>query len=119
MVVGVVRGPDADLYTVVIMESGVPVPLIITAFAAPMVVLLVVWVWARRAVVRRIQGVGARLGEDQGLVVEGRGGLERAMGQLERSAEQAQLRIDSARADRNRLSGAFAELADGVIVVDE
>jgi two-component system sensor histidine kinase SenX3 len=101
------------------MESGVPVPLIVTAFAAPMVILLLVWVRARRAVVRRVQGVGARFGDEQGMAMEGRGGLERAMSQLERLAERSQLHIDAARADRNRLSGVFAELADGVMVVDE
>jgi two-component system sensor histidine kinase SenX3 len=101
------------------MESGVPVPVIITAFAAPLVVLLLLVVRARRAVVRRVQSVGARLADEQAMAMEGRGGLEQAMSQLERSAERAQLRIDSTRADRNRLSGAFAELADGVMVVDE
>ncbi|MGH9002448.1 MAG: sensor histidine kinase [Acidimicrobiia bacterium] len=94
-------------------------PVIAVAFAAPLLVLLLVSVWARRGAVRRIQGIGARLAEEQAMAVEGRGSLEQAMTQLERSAERAQLGLDSARADRNRLSGAFAELADGVMVVDE
>jgi two-component system sensor histidine kinase SenX3 len=111
--------PDADLYTVVIMESGVSMPVIVTAFAAPVLVLLLLGVRFRRGVVRRVQGVGARLADEQAMAVEGGGSLEEAMGQLERAAERAQLRIDAARADRNRLSGAFAELADGVMVVDE
>jgi two-component system, OmpR family, sensor histidine kinase SenX3 len=101
------------------MDSGVPVPVIISAFAVPVVVLLLLWLRARRAVVRRVQSVGARLADEQSMAVEGKGGLERAMSHLERSAERAQLRIDSARDDHNRLSGAFAELADGVMVVDE
>jgi two-component system, OmpR family, sensor histidine kinase SenX3 len=101
------------------METGVPVPVIVTAFAAPVVILLLLWVRVRRTMVRRIEGVGARFSDEQALVVEGRGSLEQALGQLERSAERAQLRIDAAQADRNRLSGVFAELADGVMVVDE
>src|SRR5688500_17958656 len=100
------------------MESGIPVPVIVAAFAAPVVVLLLLWVRARRALVRRVEGIGARLADEQAMSVEGRGGLEQAMTGLERSAERAQLRIDAARSDRNRLSGAFAELADGVMVVD-
>ncbi len=94
-------------------------PVIVTAFAAPVLILLLLGVRFRRGVVRRVQGVGARLADDQAMAVEGGGTLEQAMGQLEQAAERAQLRIDAARAQRNRLSGAFAELADGVMVVDE
>ena len=94
-------------------------PLIISAGAAAILLLVViVGAWRRRGLVRRLQAVIARLA-DVPSDIEGRGGLEKAMGRLERSAEQAQLRVDTASADRNRLAGAFAELAVGVVVVND
>jgi two-component system sensor histidine kinase SenX3 len=51
--------------------------------------------------------------------MEGRGGLERALGRLERAAERDQLGLDSVTSARNRLSAAYSELDEGVVVVDE
>lgn len=100
------------------MDLGAPLPVIISAVVAPLLLLLALWIRARRALVRRLEVVGARLA-DQVTAVEGRGGLERALTALERAAERAQLRIDGAQSDRNRLAGAFAELADGIVVVND
>ncbi len=93
-------------------------PLVISAAAAPILLLLVIWLRTRRSLVRRLQTVAARL-DDQALAMEGRGGLERALGRLDRAAERAQLNIDDTGAARSRLTGAFTELADGVVVVDD
>lgn len=100
------------------MDTGAQMPLIISAGAAAFLLLVVLVVWRRRGLVRRLQTVGARLA-DEPVEMEGRGGLEKVMGRLERSAEKAQLRVDAATADRNRLAGAFAGIAEGVVVVDD
>ena len=100
------------------MNLGDPVPVILAVAAVILSVAVALGVRVRRSLVRRIQTVGARLA-DQPQGLEGRGGMERALNGLERTAERAQLRIDESRAQRNRLVGAFAELNDGVIVVDE
>ena len=93
-------------------------PLIISAVVAAILFCAVLWVWRRRALVRRLQTVAARLA-DQPVAMEGRGGAEKALERLERSAERSQLRTDATRADRNRLTGALAELTDGIVVVDD
>jgi two-component system sensor histidine kinase SenX3 len=100
------------------MNLGDPVPVILSVGAVVLLLAVALGVRIRRSLVRRIQTVGARLA-DQPQSLEGRGGMERALNGLERAAERAQLRIDESRAQRNRLVGAFAELNDGVIVVDE
>ncbi|MGH9022326.1 MAG: sensor histidine kinase [Acidimicrobiia bacterium] len=96
---------------------GGPMPVLISA-AAVSILFLGLWFWSRRTVVRRLGSVAARL-DDAAMGVDGRGGLEAAVHRLERAAEHSQSRIGEARADRNRLSGAMAELADGVVVVDD
>ena len=93
-------------------------PLMISAVAGSILLLLALWVRARRSLVRRVHTVGARLDGD-GSGMEGRGGLERALGRLERAAERGQLRLDEVSSDRSRLAAAFSELDDGVVVVDE
>jgi two-component system sensor histidine kinase SenX3 len=93
-------------------------PLMISAVAGSILLLLALWVRARRSLVRRVHTVGARLDGD-GSGMEGRGGLERALGRLERAAERGQLRLDEVCSDKSRLSAAFSELDDGVIVVDD
>jgi two-component system sensor histidine kinase SenX3 len=106
-----------DLYTGLHMDVGSLMPYL-SAGAVVILVLVALGLRTRRAVVRRLQTIGARMA-DQPQSMEGRGGMQPALLALERATERAQLRIDDARADRNRLSGAFGELADGVIVVDE
>jgi two-component system sensor histidine kinase SenX3 len=96
---------------------GAAMPLII-ATGVIVLVLGAAWMRSRRSLVRRLESVGARL-DDRTVPVDGRGGFERTIDGLERAAERFHLRIDEARADRNRLSGAMAELADGVVVVDD
>jgi two-component system, OmpR family, sensor histidine kinase SenX3 len=93
-------------------------PLMISAVAGSVLLLLVVWVRARRRLVRRVLAVGARLDGD-GTGMEGRGGLERALARMERAAERDQLGLDSLTSARNRLSAAYSELDEGVVVVDE
>jgi two-component system sensor histidine kinase SenX3 len=93
-------------------------PLMISAVAGSILLLLALWVRARRSLVRRVHTLGARLDGD-GSGMEGRGGLERALDRLERAAERGQLRLDEVCSDRSRLSAAFSELDDGVIVVDD
>ncbi len=100
------------------MNLGDPVPVILAVVAVVLLAAVALGVRLRRSLVRRIQTVGARLA-DQPQGLEGRGGMERALNGLERAAERTQLRIDESRAQRNRLVGAFAELNDGIIVVDE
>jgi two-component system, OmpR family, sensor histidine kinase SenX3 len=99
------------------MDAGALIALIVGAVVVVLVAIGVRLRW-RRVLVRRIQTIGARLA-DQPQGMEGEGGMERALVGLERAVEGAQIRIDEARADRNRLSDAFGELADGVIVVNE
>jgi two-component system, OmpR family, sensor histidine kinase SenX3 len=77
-----------------------------------------VWLWSRRSVVRRLDVIGSRL-EGGSMGVDGGGRVDTALHRIDRAVERAQLRIGEAQADRSRLSGAMAELADGVIVVDD
>jgi signal transduction histidine kinase len=94
-------------------------PLMISAVAGSVLLLLLALrVRARRSLVRRIHAVSARLDGD-GSGMEGRGGLERVLDRLERAAERGQLRLDEISSDRSRLSAAFSELDDGVVVVDD
>jgi two-component system, OmpR family, sensor histidine kinase SenX3 len=94
-------------------------PLMISAVAGSVLLLfLALRVRARRSLVRRIQAVSARLDGD-GSGMEGRGGLERALDRLEGSAERGQLRLDELSSERSRLSAAFSELDEGVVVVDD
>src|SRR5437867_655425 len=99
------------------MDMSMLMP-VISAAAGVILLVAALGLRGRRALVRRIQTIAARLA-DQPQSMEGRGGMQPALLALERSTERAQLRIDEARADHNRLSGAFAEMADGLIVVDD
>src|SRR5438093_4335044 len=100
------------------MDLGVPVPVIISAGAAVILLLAGLWLRSRRALVRRLLTVAARM-DDQAVSMDGRGGREAALDRLERAAEGAQLRVDEARADTSRLSTTFGHMADGVVVVDQ
>jgi two-component system, OmpR family, sensor histidine kinase SenX3 len=100
------------------MDVGSNVPVIIAAGLALLLLGVGLWIRARRAVVRRILTVAARL-EDQPISMDGRGGKEPALERLERSAEGAQLRVDGAKGDSVRLSASFNHMADGIVVVDQ
>jgi two-component system sensor histidine kinase SenX3 len=86
--------------------------------AVAVILLLGVWLWSRRNLVRRLGVIGSRL-EGGSIGLEGGLHVEAALSRVDRAVERAQVRIDEAQADRNRLSGAMAELADGVIVIDD
>ena len=92
-------------------------PVVISA-AVAVLLLVGVWLWSRRSLVRRLEVIGSRL-EGGSIGVDGGVRVDTAMHRIDRAVEQAQVRIGEAQADRNRLSGAMAELADGVIVVDD
>ncbi|MFN2507071.1 MAG: sensor histidine kinase [Acidimicrobiales bacterium] len=84
-------------------------------------VLIVVVVWAiraRRGTVRRVMSLAARMGEE-GLELEGRGGLERILSQLERTAGVAMAKVEDGRQAQDRLQLALAAVAEGVVVCDE
>src|ERR671925_590372 len=100
------------------MDVGSNLPLILGAGAAFLLLAAALWIRARRALVRRILTVAARL-EDQPVSMDGRGGKEAALDRLERSAERAQLRVDDAKGDSVRLSASFNHMADGIVVVDQ
>src|SRR5688500_494506 len=100
------------------MDVGSNVPVIIAAGLALLLLGVGLWIRARRALVRRILTVAARL-EDQPISMDGRGGKESALERLERSAEGAQLRVDGAKGDSVRLSASFNHMADGIVVVDQ
>jgi two-component system sensor histidine kinase SenX3 len=84
-------------------------------------VLLVVLVWARksrRATIRRVVALNARMGEE-GLELDGRGGLERTMSRLERAVESAMGKIGDATQAEDRMELALAIVPEGVVVCDE
>jgi two-component system sensor histidine kinase SenX3 len=85
------------------------------------VLLLVVLVWARRsrkATIRRVVALSARMGEE-GLELDGRGGLERTMSRLERAVESAMGKIGDATQAEDRMELALAIVPEGVVVCDE
>ncbi len=88
------------------------------AVAAALLVVLLVMARARRANVRRVVALSARLGEG-GLELEGRGSLERTLARLERAAETAMARFDEAKQAHERLQLALASVPQGVVVCDE
>jgi two-component system, OmpR family, sensor histidine kinase SenX3 len=100
------------------MDVGSNLPVIISAGVALLLLAVGLWIRARRALVRRILTVAARL-DDRPVSMDGRGGKESALDRLERSAEQAQLRVDDAKGDSLRLSASFNHMADGIVVVDQ
>jgi two-component system, OmpR family, sensor histidine kinase SenX3 len=92
---------------------------VIVGAAAGVVVLaglLVRWL-ARRALVRRIDAVGARLGH--GHLGSGRRGLEAALDRLEQAAGLAVADVGRAADEVERLRRALGTLAQGVVVCDE
>src|SRR2546423_721245 len=100
------------------MDVGSILPLIISAGVVVLLLAGVLWLRARRALVRRIVAVAARLDEHP-VAMDGRGGREAALDRLERGAERAQLRVDESKGDAIRLSASFNHLPDGVVVVDQ
>jgi two-component system sensor histidine kinase SenX3 len=88
------------------------------AVAAVLVVVLLWVARARRASVRRVVALTARLGEE-GLELSGRGGMDRTLSQLERAAGTAMARFDEARQAHDRLQLALASVPEGVVVCDE
>src|SRR5437870_8160826 len=100
------------------MDLGSNLPVIISAGVAVLLLAGGLGLRARRSLVRRIQAVAARL-DDQAVSMDGRGGKEAALDRLERGAERAQLRVDEANGDTNRLSASFNHMPDGVVVVDQ
>ena len=100
------------------MDMGSNVPVVIGAGVVALAVVGVVWMRARRSLVRRILSIAARL-DDHAVSVDGRGGREAALDRLERSAERAQLRVDEAHGSSVRLSASFNHMTDGVVVVDQ
>src|SRR5438067_3863910 len=100
------------------MDVGSILPLIISAGVVVLLLAGVLWLRARRALVRRIVAVAARLDEHP-VAMDGWGGREAALDRLERGAERAQLRVDESKGDAIRLSASFNHLPDGVVVVDQ
>src|SRR3954447_14082732 len=100
------------------MDLGSDMPLIISAAVAVLLLAGGIGLRARRALVRRLLTVAARL-DDEAASMDGRGGKEAALDRLERAAERAQLRVDEANGDSTRLSASFNHLPDGVVVVDQ
>ncbi len=99
------------------MELG---PAEIVAGAATLVLVVVLfWTWrARRSTVRRVVALSARMGEE-GLELEGRGGLERTLSLLERGVGVAMARVEDAQQARDRMRLALANVPEGVVVSDE
>ena len=73
---------------------------------------------SRRAVVRRVMALSARMG-DQNLELEGRGGLERTMSALERATGAAMSGLAEARQAQDRMRLALGAVPEGVVVCDE
>ena len=91
------------------------------AAAAAVLLLVVVLFWtrrARRSVVRRIVALSARMGED-GLELEGRGGMERTLSRLERGVGVAMARVEDAQQAQDRMRLALSIVPEGVVVCDE
>ena len=84
--------------------------------AAAVLAALVAVLLARRALARRLASVSARLGGGGSL--EG-GGLEEAIGVLERAADEITSRVSEADAAAERLVASLGVVGDGVVVADE
>ena len=88
---------------------------------AAILLLLVAMVLARRgrrATVRRVVALSTRMG-DEGLELEGRGGLERSLARLERTAGTAMAKVGDAKQAHDRMRLALALVPEGVVVCDE
>ena len=91
------------------------------ALAAVGLLLLVVLVWTarkRRGTNRRLMALAARMSEE-GLELEGKGGLEKTLSQLERATSTAMGRVADAHQAEQRLGLVLAEVSEGVVVCDE
>jgi two-component system sensor histidine kinase SenX3 len=95
-------------------------PALIAAVAAGLLLLVVLWRSrrSRKATVRRIVALSARLGEED-LALDGRGGLERTFSQLERMASTAMSKVADAKQAEERMRLALANVPEGVVVCDE
>jgi two-component system sensor histidine kinase SenX3 len=89
----------------------------VVAVVLLLVVLLLAW-RSRRAVVRRVLALTARMG-DQNLELEGRGGLERTMSALERATGSAMSGVAEAKQAEDRMRLALDAIPEGVVVGDE
>jgi two-component system, OmpR family, sensor histidine kinase SenX3 len=97
-----------------------PGPAEIAAGAAAFL-LIVALLWARRSrrsTVRRAVALTARMG-DEGLELEGRGGLERTLSRLERAAGVAVARVEDSQQAQDRMRLALSIVPQGVVVCDE
>src|SRR5688500_15031276 len=102
----------------VAVDLGSNVPVIVSVAAAVLLLGVGLWLRARRALIRRVLAVAARL-DDGAASLDGRGGREAALDRLERSAEGAQLRVDDAKGNSLRLSASLNHMSDGIVVVDQ
>jgi two-component system, OmpR family, sensor histidine kinase SenX3 len=89
---------------------------VIAAVAFVVVLLLSTLLW-RRAVVRRLMSVAARLDGEAHLVRTR--GTERVLQRLERSAERAAEHVDAAGVSTERLFQALSSVHQGVVICDE
>jgi two-component system sensor histidine kinase SenX3 len=88
------------------------------AGVAVAVVLLLAWWRSRRAVVRRLELVLARL--EEGAVEETHGhGVERTLGRLERAVDHRLLRIDDVAVTAERMAEALEAIPQGVVICDQ
>jgi len=97
-----------------------PSPAEVVAAAAVLLVVVMLF-WARRArrsTVRRVVALSARMGEE-GLELEGRGGLERSLSRLERGVGVAMARVEDAQQAQDRMRLALSIVPEGVVVCDE
>ncbi|MFP5317424.1 MAG: sensor histidine kinase [Acidimicrobiia bacterium] len=91
------------------------------AAAVAVLLLLVVLFWTRRtrrATVRRVVALSARMGEE-GLELEGRGGLERTLSRLERGVGVAMAKVEDSGQAQDRMRLALSIVPEGVVVCDE
>ena len=83
-----------------------------------LLVVLFLSIRSRRAVNRRVMALAARM-SGEGLELEGRGGLERTLSQLERATSTAMGKAGDAQQSEQRLQLALAAVSEGVVVCDD
>ena len=97
-------------------------PSVAVAVAAAAILLLLVTLAlarrTRRQTVRRVVALSTRMG-DEGLELEGRGGLERSLSRLERTASTAMSKVGDAKQGQERMQLAVAHVPEGIVVCDE
>ena len=90
------------------------------AAVAVFLLLLLFRAWRRRrALIRRLSSISARLTGPGAVAVDGRGGLERTLSRLEHAAQEGALRVSDADEGRHRLAFVIDQVSDGVVVWDE